>query len=47
MADPLLRTFRCRNANRSGVFGRLAAAIGTSGANLGDIRSVWVGPANS
>ena len=46
MAEPLLRTFRCRNANRPGVFGRLATAIGATGANLGDIRSVWVGPAH-
>ena len=44
MADPLLRTFRCRNANRPGVFGRLATALGNTGANLGDIRTVWVGP---
>jgi malate dehydrogenase (oxaloacetate-decarboxylating) len=40
----LLRTLRCRNAHRPGVFGRLATAIGTAGANLGDIRTVWVGP---
>jgi malate dehydrogenase (oxaloacetate-decarboxylating) len=44
MADYLLRTLRCRNANRPGVFGRLATAMGNSGANLGDIRTVWVGP---
>lgn len=44
MADPRLRTFRCRNANRPGVFGRLATALGNTGANLGDIRTVWVGP---
>jgi malate dehydrogenase (oxaloacetate-decarboxylating) len=44
MADLLLRTLRCRNANRPGVFGRLATAIGAAGANLGDIRTVWVGP---
>jgi malate dehydrogenase (oxaloacetate-decarboxylating) len=43
LAD-LLRTLRCRNAHRPGVFGRLATAIGSSGANLGDIRTVWVGP---
>lgn len=46
MAEPLLRTLRCRNANRPGVFGRLASAMGAAGANLGDIRSVWVGPAH-
>jgi malate dehydrogenase (oxaloacetate-decarboxylating) len=40
----LLRTLRCRNEHRPGVFGRLATAIGTAGANLGDIRTVWVGP---
>jgi malate dehydrogenase (oxaloacetate-decarboxylating) len=44
MADYLLRTLRCRNANRPGVFGRLATAMGQTGANLGDIRTVWVGP---
>lgn len=44
MAEHLLRTLRCRNANRPGVFGRLASAIGAAGANLGDIRTVWVGP---
>ncbi|RIL04774.1 MAG: NAD-dependent malic enzyme 1 [Proteobacteria bacterium] len=46
MADHLLRTLRCRNANRPGVFGRLASALGSAGANLGDIRTVWVGPAH-
>jgi malate dehydrogenase (oxaloacetate-decarboxylating) len=44
MAEYLLRTLRCRNANRPGVLGRLATAMGTAGANLGDIRTVWVGP---
>jgi malate dehydrogenase (oxaloacetate-decarboxylating) len=44
MAENLLRTLRCRNANRPGVFGRLASALGAAGANLGDIRTVWVGP---
>lgn len=44
MADPLLRTLRCRNDNRPGVLGRLASAIGSSGANIGEIRTVWVGP---
>ena len=44
MAEYLLRTLRCRNANRPGVFGRLATAVGAAGANLGDIRTVWVGP---
>ena len=44
MADPLLRTLRCRNTHRPGVLGRLATAIGSSGANIGDIRTVWVGP---
>jgi malate dehydrogenase (oxaloacetate-decarboxylating) len=43
MAD-LLRTLRCRNTHRPGVFGRLATALGAAGANLGDIRTVWVGP---
>lgn len=46
MAEHLLRTLRCRNANRPGVFGRLASALGATGANLGDIRTVWVGPAH-
>jgi len=40
----LLRTLRCRNEHRPGVFGRLATAIGAAGANLGDIRTVWAGP---
>ncbi len=40
----LLRTLRCRNAHRPGVLGRLATAVGAAGANLGDIRTVWVGP---
>jgi malate dehydrogenase (oxaloacetate-decarboxylating) len=44
MADAILRTLRCRNAHRPGVLGRLATAIGASGANIGDIRTVWVGP---
>jgi len=44
MADPLLRTLRCRNDHRPGVLGRLATAIGVSGANIGDIRTVRVGP---
>jgi malate dehydrogenase (oxaloacetate-decarboxylating) len=44
MADPLLRTLRCRNDHRPGVLGRLATAIGASGSNIGDIRTVWVGP---
>jgi len=44
MAEYLLRTLRCRNANVPGVFGRLASAVGAAGANLGDIRTVWVGP---
>ncbi|HTY16388.1 MAG TPA: NAD(P)-dependent oxidoreductase [Myxococcota bacterium] len=44
MAELLLRTLRCRNANRPGVFGRLATALGAVGANLGDIRMVWMGP---
>jgi malate dehydrogenase (oxaloacetate-decarboxylating) len=44
MADPLLRTLRCRNTHRPGVLGRLATAIGSSGANIGDIRTVWSGP---
>src|SRR4030095_13762052 len=44
MADALLRTLRCRNAHRPGVLGRLATAIGAAGANIGDIRTVWVGP---
>jgi malate dehydrogenase (oxaloacetate-decarboxylating) len=44
MAENILRTLRCRNQHRPGVLGRLATAIGSSGANLGDIRTVWVGP---
>ncbi|HVH06287.1 MAG TPA: ACT domain-containing protein, partial [Myxococcota bacterium] len=44
MPDPLLRTLRCRNTNRPGILGRLATAIGSSGANIGDIRTVWSGP---
>ncbi len=42
--DRLLRTLRVRNEHRPGVLGRLASAIGAVGANLGDIRTVWVGP---
>jgi malate dehydrogenase (oxaloacetate-decarboxylating) len=44
MGDPLLRTLRCRNDHRPGVLGRLATAIGSAGANIGEIRTVWVGP---
>jgi malate dehydrogenase (oxaloacetate-decarboxylating) len=44
MADRLLRTLRVRNEHRPGVLGRLATAIGNAGANLGDIRTVWLGP---
>ncbi len=44
MADRLLRTLRVRNEHRPGVLGRLATAIGGAGANLGDIRMVWLGP---
>ncbi len=44
MSEYLLRTLRCRNEHRPGVLGRLATALGQSGANLGDIRTVWVGP---
>jgi len=44
MPDPLLRTLRCRNDHRPGVLGRLATAIGVAGANIGDIRTVRVGP---
>lgn len=44
MADRLLRTLRVRNAHRPGVLGRLATAVGAGDANLGDIRTVWVGP---
>jgi len=44
MAEHLIRTLRCRNANHPGVFGRLATAVGAAGANLGDIRMVWMGP---
>jgi malate dehydrogenase (oxaloacetate-decarboxylating) len=44
MADRVLRTLRVRNEHRPGVLGRLATAIGAAGANLGDIRTVWVGP---
>lgn len=44
MPDRLLRTLRCRNLHRPGVLGRLATAVGNAGANIGDIRTVWVGP---
>jgi malate dehydrogenase (oxaloacetate-decarboxylating) len=44
MSEPILRTLRCRNEHRPGILGRLATAIGDLGANIGDIRSVWVGP---
>jgi malate dehydrogenase (oxaloacetate-decarboxylating) len=44
MADLLLRTLRCRNDHRPGVLGRLATAIGSADVNIGDIRTVWVGP---
>ena len=44
MADRLLRTLRCRNDHMPGVLGRLASSIGGAGANIGDIRTVWVGP---
>ncbi|MBN1418601.1 MAG: NAD-dependent malic enzyme [Planctomycetes bacterium] len=44
MAERLLRTLRCRNLHRPGVLGRLATAVGAAGANIGDIRTVWVGP---
>lgn len=44
MADRLLRTLRCRNEHRPGVLGQLATAVGKAGANIGDIRTVWVGP---
>ncbi len=44
MAERLLRTLRCRNVHRPGVLGRLATAIGVAGSNIGDIRTVWVGP---
>ncbi len=40
----LLRTLRCRNDNRPGILGALASALGKAGANLGDIRTVSVGP---
>lgn len=44
MHEHILRTLRCRNEHRPGVMGRLATALGQAGANLGDIRTVWVGP---
>jgi malate dehydrogenase (oxaloacetate-decarboxylating) len=44
MAERLLRTLRVRNEHRPGVLGRLASAIGAAGANIGDIRTLWVGP---
>jgi malate dehydrogenase (oxaloacetate-decarboxylating) len=44
MAERLLRTLRCRNDHRPGVLGRLATALGVAGANIGDIRTVRVGP---
>lgn len=43
MSEPILRTVRTRNYHRPGVLGRLASAIGAAGANIGDIRTVWVG----
>ena len=42
--EQLLRTLRCRNSHRPGVLGHLATAIGEAGTNIGDIRTVWVGP---
>ena len=44
MADPLLRTLRVSNLHRPGVLGKLATALGTAGANIGDIRTVRSGP---
>ncbi len=44
MSERLLRTLRVRNEHRPGVFGRLSTEIGAAGVNLGDIRTVWVGP---
>ena len=44
MPDHLLRTLRCRNRHRPGVFGQLASALGAAEISLGDIRTVWVGP---
>ena len=44
MPDRLLRTLRCRNDHRPGVLGRLATALGVAGVNIGDIRTVRVGP---
>jgi len=44
MSERLLRTLRVRNEHRPGVLGRLATAIGSAGANIGDIRTVWAGP---
>lgn len=44
MAERMLRTLRCRNDHRPGVLGKLATAIGATGSNIGDIRTVWVGP---
>ena len=44
MPERLLRTLRCRNDHRPGILGRLATALGEADANLGDIRTVWVGP---
>ena len=44
MPQRLLRTLRCRNLHRPGFLGRLATCVGTAGANIGDVRTVWVGP---
>ncbi len=44
MPDRLLRTLRVRNKHRPGVLGLLTSRIGEAGANLGDIRTIWVGP---
>ncbi|MFP6564429.1 MAG: NAD(P)-dependent oxidoreductase [Myxococcota bacterium] len=44
MTQRLLRTLRCRNLHRPGFLGRLATCVGNAGANIGDVRTVWVGP---
>lgn len=44
MPDPLLRTLRVSNLHRPGVLGKLATALGSAGANIGDIRTVRSGP---
>jgi malate dehydrogenase (oxaloacetate-decarboxylating) len=39
----LVRTLRCKDINQPGVLGRLATAIGTAGANIGNVKTVSLG----